>query len=63
VDQKTFDENEDAEVLFGQQKFTGKSYLLNMAIPNFYFHFVTAYDLLRKEGVPIGKINFLGRGF
>jgi hypothetical protein len=63
VDQKTFDENEDTEVPFRQQKFTGKSYLLNLAIPNFYFHFVTAYDLLRKEGVPIVKINYLGRGF
>jgi hypothetical protein len=30
-------------------------------IPNFYFHFVTAYALLRKEGVQIGKADFLGR--
>jgi uncharacterized protein len=65
VDQKTFDENEETEVVLktrnGEHKFTGKSYLLNFAIPNFYFHFVTAYDLLRKEGVDIGKRNYMGR--
>jgi hypothetical protein len=65
VDQKTFDENEETEVVLktrsGEQKFTGKSYILYFAIPNFYFHFVTAYDLLRKEGVDIGKRNYMGR--
>jgi len=65
VDQKTFDENEEAEVILklrsGDQKFTGKSYILSFAIPNFYFHFVTAYDLLRKEGVDVGKLNYFGR--
>jgi uncharacterized protein len=65
VDQKTFDENEETEIVLkfksGEQKFTGKNYLLYFAIPNFYFHFVTAYDLLRKEGVDVGKINYMGR--
>lgn len=56
---------EDAEVKFVSPKlnmeFTGKSYVLEFAIPNFFFHFVTAYNLLRKEGVQIGKMDFLGR--
>ncbi|KAF7899579.1 hypothetical protein EAF00_003915 [Botryotinia globosa] len=43
-------------------KFTAKDYVLNFAIPNFYFHVVTAYDILRKEGVPVGKFDYLGRG-
>jgi len=40
--------------------FTGTSYLLTMALPNFYFHLVTAYDILRNQGVAIGKLDYLG---
>jgi len=39
--------------------FTGKDFLTNFSLPNFYFHVVTAYGLLRKEGVPLGKMDFL----
>ena len=35
-------------------------YLLANAIPNFYFHTTTAYDILRMNGAPIGKLDFLG---
>ena len=41
-------------------QFTGKDYLLRFAIPNFYFHYTTAYAILRHNGVPIGKRDFLG---
>lgn len=41
--------------------FVGKSYILEFQIPNHYFHFVTAYNLLRKEGVVIGKKDYLGK--
>jgi len=40
--------------------FTGKDYLLNFVTPNFYFHYTTAYAILRHNGVPIGKGDFLG---
>ena len=40
--------------------FSGESYLLTFALPNFYFHLVTAYDILRNQGVKIGKLDFLG---
>jgi hypothetical protein len=40
--------------------FTGKDYLLTFVIPNFYFHYTTAYAILRHNGVPIGKGDFLG---
>jgi hypothetical protein len=33
---------------------------LGFALPNFFFHVTTAYDLLRHMGVPIGKRDFLG---
>ena len=47
--------------LRGQEtKFSGQYYLLNFALPNFFFHAVTAYDILRHNGVEIGKQDFLG---
>lgn len=42
-------------------KFTGLGYLLSFAMPQFFFHVTTAYDILRHKGVPVGKRNFLGR--
>ena len=45
----------------GDLNFTGLSYLLNFVIPNFYFHVTTAYDILRHNGVEIGKNDFLGK--
>jgi uncharacterized protein len=41
--------------------FQGMTYLLNMALPNFYFHVTTAYDILRHCGVELGKLDFLGK--
>ena len=40
--------------------FTGKSYVLLFTLPNFYFHELTAYAILRQMGVPVGKLDFLG---
>ncbi|MET0361746.1 MAG: DUF1993 domain-containing protein [Sphingobium sp.] len=39
--------------------FTGLSYLTGFALPNFYFHVTTAYAILRAQGVPLGKPDFL----
>ena len=39
---------------------TPQQYLTRFALPNFYFHVTTAYDILRHKGVPIGKRDFLG---
>ena len=39
--------------------FTGASYLLSFAAPNFYFHVTTAYDILRHKGVPLAKLDYL----
>ena len=44
----------------GEMKFLGQPYVTGFAIPNFYFHLTTAYDLLRGAGVPIGKRDYMG---
>lgn len=41
--------------------FSGKDYLNNFAVPNVYFHITTVYAILRNQGVPLGKPDFLGR--
>jgi len=41
-------------------KFQGQQYLQNFAWPNFYFHVATAYNILRHNGVELGKRDFLG---
>ena len=47
----------------GERKvpFTTDNFLLSFSLPNFYFHATTAYDILRTNGVPLGKRDFLGR--
>ena len=42
-----------------KMNFTAEAFLLSMSIPSFYFHLVTAYDILRMKGVPIGKMDYL----
>ncbi len=44
----------------GEFTFTGQDYLLNFVLPNLYFHVTSAYAILRHNGVPIGKRDFLG---
>lgn len=44
-----------------RREFLAESFLVSYAMPNFYFHAVTAYDLLRARGLPIGKKDFMGR--
>ncbi|NET43526.1 DUF1993 domain-containing protein [Okeania sp. SIO2B3] len=38
---------------------SGSAYVNDFLIPNFYFHLVTAYDILRMAGVPIGKQDYM----
>ncbi len=42
-----------------ERKFSGIDYLNTWALPNFYFHVTTAYDILRHNGVELGKRDFL----
>ncbi|MBU3577293.1 DUF1993 family protein [Polynucleobacter sp. UK-Kesae-W10] len=41
-------------------EFIGEQYLFAWIMPNFYFHVTTAYNILRHNGVEIGKADFLG---
>jgi hypothetical protein len=41
-------------------EFTGRDFLTQHALPNFYFHLTTAYGLLRMKGIQIGKMDYLG---
>ena len=43
-----------------ERKFTGQSFLLTHGLPHFFFHVTTAYDILRHNGVEIGKRDYLG---
>ncbi len=38
---------------------TGEEYLSEFLVPNFYFHLVTSYGILRASGVPIGKRDYM----
>lgn len=40
--------------------FRGDDYLREVAVPNFYFHVVTAYAILRHHGVSLGKMDYIG---
>jgi hypothetical protein len=42
------------------KKFSGINYLLQFALPNFYFHMTAAYAILRHNGVELGKADFIG---
>jgi len=55
-------EDKDIALKLGTRevKFTGMQYLLGFALPNFYFHVVTAYDILRHGGVELGKRDYIG---
>lgn len=60
------DGTEDKEIILpiGSDRtmtFTGMPYLLNFVMPNVYFHVTTAYDILRHNGVELGKMDFLGK--
>ena len=55
-----FEGKEETEISFREWKFTGLHYVTLYAMPNFYFHFATAYDILRMKGVSVGKRDFLG---
>ena len=64
LDAKAIDAAAEREIIIplGQKKakMIGANYLLHYALPNFYFHLTTAYDILRYAGVAIGKRDYMG---
>ena len=64
INSAAMDGGEDREIVLPagprKMKMQGANYLLHFAMPNFYFHLTTAYDILRSAGVEIGKQSFIG---
>jgi uncharacterized protein len=66
LDASKFEGSETREIVLRpgtprEQKLSGLAYLVNYSLPQFYFHVVTAYDILRHNGVEIGKPDFVGK--
>jgi len=59
------DGTEDKEIVLKRRdqetRYTGIQFLLGHAVPNFYFHVTTTYNILRHNGIEIGKRDYLGK--
>jgi hypothetical protein len=64
VPPSAIDGREDAEIVVTLPtiilNFTGASHVRDFGMPNFYFHIVTAYGIMRHQGAPLGKLDYLG---
>ena len=65
VDASKFEGSEMNEIVLRpgtpkEKKLTGQAYLANYGLPQFLFHVTTAYAILRHNGLPIGKRDFMG---
>jgi hypothetical protein len=58
------DGTEDKEIVIKrgdkETRYKGMQFLLGHALPNFYFHVTTTYNILRRNGVEIGKRDYIG---
>jgi hypothetical protein len=52
--------NQIVKVSWVPGKLTGENYLLQIVIPNVYFHVAMTYAILRSNGVDVGKMDFIG---
>jgi hypothetical protein len=65
VDSSKFEASERNEIVLRpgtpkEKKLSGQAYLTNYGLPQFLFHVTTAYAILRHNGLPIGKRDFMG---
>ena len=65
IDAASIDGSETSEIHLNpgtprERKFPGQTYLLHYSLPNFFFHVTTAYNILRHNGVDLGKKDFMG---
>lgn len=64
VDPSAFDGADQKEVTlnFGKLKtvLSSEDYILKFVLPNFYFHVTTAQNILRHNGAPVGKLDYIG---
>ena len=63
IDAAEIDGGEDREIVLamrtGELRFNGLDYLTTFVLPNLYFHVTTTYALLRAQGAPLGKTDFI----
>jgi hypothetical protein len=63
IDAASIDGAESREIVLnmrtGEMRFNGQDYLTTFVLPNLYFHVTMTYALLRREGAPLGKIDFI----
>jgi len=66
LDDAALDADPDSTIVmttpFGERKFQKLQYMANFVVPNATFHASMAYGLLRAQGVPLGKLDFLAGG-
>lgn len=60
-----FDGSDNREIVLRpntpkEKKLSGQAYLANYGLPQFFFHVTTAYDILRHNGIAIGKRDYMG---
>jgi len=64
LDAKQFEGSDSRDIVVpsrqGDMHLPGLAYVQGYALPNIYFHVTTAYNILRHNGVPVGKKDFLG---
>lgn len=65
VNVSQFEDKESSEIVLRpgtpkEKTLSGQSYLANYGLPQFFFHISTAYAILRHNGVPIGKRDYMG---
>ncbi|NUN61459.1 MAG: DUF1993 domain-containing protein [Burkholderiaceae bacterium] len=65
VNAAQFDGKEGVEIVLRpgtpkEKKLSGQAYLANYGLPQFFFHVTTAYAILRHNGLPIGKRDYMG---
>jgi len=64
VDPRDINAGENRDIVFplgpNKMKMKGADYVFHFALLNYYFHLTTAYDILRHNGVDLGKRDFLG---
>jgi hypothetical protein len=65
VNASQFEGSESKEIVLRpgtpkEKKLSGQTYLANYGLPQFFFHVTTAYDILRHNGLPIGKRDYMG---
>ncbi|GFN29627.1 hypothetical protein ADE_53250 [Achromobacter denitrificans] len=61
-----FEQSEALEIVLRpgtpkEKKLSGSAYLLHYGLPQFFFHVTTAYDILRHNGLEIGKRDYMGK--